>query len=84
MISHCFKNRLNKNQSILLSSESSNVDSSDYSADQESKCTPEIHISTGGTGAVQVTNIPKLVDNKRKHTEKGISQSQRDRFLISA
>ena len=31
---------------------------------------------------VNVTSIPKFVDNKRKHMEKGLSQAQRDHLLL--
>jgi len=34
-------------------------------------------------GKVSVSNIPKLVDNKRKHMEKSLSQAQRDHLLMS-
>ena len=35
-------------------------------------------------GKINVSNIPKLVDNKRKHMEKSLSQAQRDQFLMTA
>jgi hypothetical protein len=31
---------------------------------------------------VNICKIPKLVDNKRKHMEKGLSQAQRDHLLL--
>lgn len=34
-------------------------------------------------GKVSVSNIPKFVDNKRKHMEKSLSQAQRDHLLMS-
>lgn len=34
-------------------------------------------------GKVSVSNIPKFVDNKRKHMEKSLLQAQRDHLLMS-
>ena len=33
---------------------------------------------------IAVSKIPKLVDNRRKHMEKALSQAQRDRLLMSS
>ena len=64
-----------------LSTESSPEDNGGYSAEQESIGTPETPISS--KTQVHVSSIPKLVDNKRKHMEKCLSQAQRDQFLMS-
>ena len=64
-----------------LSAESSTEDNCGYSAEQESIGMPDTPIST--KGQVHVSSIPKLVDNKRKHMDKCLSQAQRDQFLMS-
>ena len=66
----------------LLSTESFTVDSADC-CDQESMDTPETPVSSKGKGEVRVSSIPKLVDNKRKHMEKRLSQAQREQFLMA-
>lgn len=58
------------------------VDSGDCAV-QKSVNTPETRVSSKGKGEVCVSTIPKLVDNKRKHMEKRMSQAQRDQFLMS-
>ena len=61
----------------LLSTESSTAESG------ESVDTPETPVSSRGKGEVRVSSIPKLVDNKRKHMEKRLSQTQKYQFLMS-
>ena len=59
---------------ILLFAEWSPADTSGSSTDAD---------SSKRKGKVSVSKIPKLVDNKRKHTEKSLSQAQRDHLLKS-
>lgn len=49
-------------------------------SNSNSDSTPET--PTGNRRQVNVSRIPKLVDNKRKHMEKGLSQAQRDHLLM--
>lgn len=60
---------------LLLFTEWSPADITGSSIDAESR---------KRKGKVSVSNIPKLVDNERKHMEKSPSQARRDHLLMSA
>jgi len=55
----------------------------EYSSAETSNSSIDGEPAGKGKVKVSVSNIPKLVDNKRRHMEKSLSQAQRDRLLMS-
>lgn len=66
----------------ILVSDSSTPDSPNTAIEGQTKETFEPSTDQKPKG-VNVSNIPKLVDNKRRHMEKTLSQAQRDQLLMN-
>ena len=66
----------------ILVSDSSTPDSPNTAIEGQTKETFEPSTDQKPKG-VAVSNIPKLVDNKRRHMEKTLSQAQRDQLLMN-
>ena len=66
----------------ILVSDSSTSDSPNTAIEGQTKETFEPSTDQKPKG-VTVSNIPKLVDNKRRHMEKTLSQAQRDQLLMN-
>ena len=66
----------------ILVSDSSTPDSPNTAIEGQTKETFEPSTDQKPKG-VTVSNIPKLVDNKRRHMEKTLSQAQRDQLLMN-
>ncbi|XP_068754338.1 uncharacterized protein [Montipora capricornis] len=58
------------------------VESSPCAADTSTNSSEAAATGSKGKHTINVSNIPKLVDSKRRHMEKSLSEAQRDQLLM--
>ena len=67
----------------IVDTRTSTVESTDSSSESLSAETPVLSPGQKKSKGVSLSNIPKLVDSKRRHMEKTLSQVQRDQLLMN-